>query len=278
MARTIADVSPRYTSQPMVVINKTGGAGSIAAAEVIASKPDGSKFVVNSTNFFAITVKTQKIPFNPAHLVPIASFMEFRMGFIVRADSPWKTLNDLLSYARKNPGKLKWAHPGRGLSAHLRTMFMFKKAGIDTIDIPYKGSPEQLVALLGRHVDASTMVYGGGKEHVKAGKVRFLTVFNDRRYVDLPDVPTAADLGFPEVTKLMNLVGVYAHKDTPETVQKSLYEVFKKVYEHPGFKEKIEELGEEPRFEGREFTKDQIKINEEVAIPIIKELGLYVER
>ena len=262
----------------MVVINKPGGAGSIAAAEVISSKPDGYKLAVNSTHFYSITVKTQKIPFDPTHLVPIASFMEFKQGLIVKGDSPWKTFNDLVDYARKNPGKLRWAHVGRGLSEHLRTLLIFRKAGVETIDVPYKGSPEKLVALLGGHVDASTMVYGAVKDHAKAGKVRYLIFLSDRKYEDEPGVPSAVDLGYAEAARFNNLVGVYCHKDTPQEIKRFLSNAFKKMYEGPEFKKKIGELGEAPRFEGPEFTQDVIKKGEEIGVPLIKELGLYIEK
>jgi tripartite-type tricarboxylate transporter receptor subunit TctC len=100
MARLIAEVAQKYTGQPMVVVNKTGAAGSIAAAEIITSRPDGYKLVTQTNQFFASAMKMQKVPFNPDDLSPIANFMEFRNGLVVKADSPWKTLDDLLNYAK----------------------------------------------------------------------------------------------------------------------------------------------------------------------------------
>lgn len=277
MSRLIADIAPRYLGQIMVVVNKPGAGGSIAAAEVISSKP-GSKLFNISQFFIATTIKTQKVPFSPDDLVPLGSFMEYKDGLIVRGDSPWKTLNDLLDYGRKNPGKLRWAHSGRGITSHMGTLLIFRKAGVETIDVPYKGSPEKLAALLGGHVDVSAMVYGSVRDHVKAGKVRYLTFLSDQRYSDPPDVPCAAELGFSEAAKLVAILGMYAHRDTPEKLKQAFVGAFNKTCADPEFKKGIERLGEELRCGGPESVREAIKKAEEVGIPIIKELGLYVEK
>ena len=275
MSRLVAETASKYLGQPVVVINKAGAAGSIAAADVISSKPDGYKLATMASFFFGATVKTQKVPFDPDDLVPIANFMEFRFGMIVKGDSPWKTLGDLLDYARKNPGKLKWGHPGRGISIHLSALLIFKKAGLETVDIPYKGGTEVLASLLGGHLDAATSVYGFVKDHVKTGKVRYLTVYSDRRYSDLSDVPSVVELGFPEAA-IPSFIGLYTHKNTPEDIKKTLFDTFKKVYEDPEFKKAFEKIGEEPRFGGPAFMHEAIKKGGEVAVPLLKELGLYV--
>jgi len=275
MSRLIADIGPKYLKQPLVVVSKPGAAGSVAAADVIASKPDGHKLVTLTNFFFATTVKTQKVPFKEEDLIPIANFMEYKLGMIVKGDSPWKTFNDVLDYAKKNPGKFRWAHTGRGITLHMNGLIVFRKAGVQTIDVPYKGSPEKLAALLGGHVDASTMVYGAVKDHVKAGKVKYLIFFSDRRYGEPSDVPSATELGFPEAAKLITYVGLYAHKDTPEDVKKILIDAFKKIHEDPEFRKGIDKIGEEPKFGGPEFLKEAIAKAEEIGVPIIKELGLY---
>lgn len=277
LCRIVADIAPKYLGQPLVVVNKPGAGGSIAAAEVIISKPDGYKLMETTNFFFAMTVHTQKIPFDPKMLTPLANFMEYKNGFIVRGDSPWKTFNDLLDYARKNPGKLRWSHTGRGISQHLYGVLIFRKAGVETIDVPYKGSPEMVSALLGGHLDAAMVVYGAVKDHVTTGKVRYLVTISDRRYIDPPNVPCAVELGFPEVAKLPTFVGIYVHRDTPEDIKKILSDAFRKTYEDPEFKKGIERLGEEPKFAGPEFMKEAIQDGEKTAVPILKEVGLFVD-
>ena len=90
----------------MVVVPKPGAGGSVAAADVISAKPDGYKMMMTTNFFFAMTTKTQKVPFNPYDLVPVANFIEYRNGLIVKGDSQWKSLKDVLDYAKKNPGSL----------------------------------------------------------------------------------------------------------------------------------------------------------------------------
>jgi tripartite-type tricarboxylate transporter receptor subunit TctC len=277
-ARVIAEFASKYLGQPVIVVNKPGAGGSIAAADLVGSKPDGYKFMLISNNFFAITVKTQKITFDPNHLIPIASLIVTKNAFFVKGDSPWKTLNDLLEYGKKNPGKLRWAHAGRGTILHFAPLLMFKKAGVESIEIPYKGTPELVSAILGGHIDAASGTYAALKDNVKAGKIRILTFYSDRRFSEPSDVPCATELGYQEVGRFTTFGGLYIHKDTPPAALKTLFNALKKTFEDPGFKKGIENLGEEVRFEGPEFNKEAIKKAEEIAIPLLKDLGIYVER
>jgi tripartite-type tricarboxylate transporter receptor subunit TctC len=275
-SRLVADRVSRHLGQPIVVINKPGGAGTTVVADMISSKPDGYKLAVLFNDYFSIVAKTQKIPFDPSQVIPLMTFAELKVGLKVKGDSPWKTLKDLLDYAKKNPGKLRWGHSGRGLLTHINPTLIFRKAGVDAIDIPYKGAPESITALLGGHIDAIVQPYGAVAGHIKAGTIRYVVFFSDRRYGYPSDVPSALELGFPEASKIMAMIGVFAHKDTPEEVKKILSDAFKKTFEDPEFKKGIEKIGDEPRFGGPEMMIESIKRQEEVTVPILKELGTYV--
>ena len=276
LSRLIADISPKYLGQPVVVINKPGAGGSIGAAEVIKSRPDGYKLFMISTGFMANALKVQKVPFEKDDLIPLANFMEYKQGLAVRGDSPWKSLKELLDYGKKNQGELKWAHSGRGIPLHISGLLIFRKAGVKTIEVPYPGSPQVLSALLGGHIDAASIVYGTIKDQVLAGKVRYLTFYTDHRYADQPNVESVVELGFPDAAKLVSYVGLYAHKNTPEPIKAFLIEALKKVYDDPRCKKGIEQIGEEPRFGGPDFIRASIKEEEAAGVPILKELGLYV--
>ena len=278
VSRLVGDIAPKYLGQPVVVVDKPGAGGSIAAAEIISSSPDGYKLFTTTNFFFATTSKTQTLPFDPYHLVPLVNFVQFTEGIFVRGESPWRTFKEVLDYARANPGKLRWAHTGRGIAGHVTVSFIFKKAGVETIEVPYKGSPEKLAALLGGHVDLSSFTYGAVKDHLKTGNVRILALISDRRsmHADLSNAPTVIELGFPEISKITALVGFYLHKDTPGGIKKTLIDAFKKTYNDPAFKNGIEKTGDEMRFGEPEFMKEAIMKSEEFTVPMLKELGLYV--
>jgi len=278
MIRLVADIGPKYLGQPMVVVSKPGAAGSIAAADVISSKPDGYRLVTMANAYFAVTIKTQKVPFKQDDLIPLANFIEYKLGMFVKGDSPWKTLNDLLEYGKKNPGKLRWAHSGRGLTTHMNGLTIFRQAGVDAIDIPFKGSPKSLAAVLGGHVDACAVPYGTAVEHVRAGNARCLVFFSNKRYGFPSDVPCAEELGFPKAAKLTTLFGLYAHKNTPQDIREILVDASKKIFEDPKFQQGMKKIGEELRFGGPEFLKDTIEEGEKIGVPILKELGLYLEK
>lgn len=275
-SRLIAEKLQGLLGQPAVVINKPGGGGSLVVAELISSKPDGYKLGVLGNVYFYTTVKTQKVPFNPKDVIPIANLVEFKIGLQVKGDSPYKTLDDLVKYGEENPGKLKWGHVGRGVTTYMNTRLVFQKAGIKTIDIPYKGAPEAIAALMGGHLDAISYPYGSVAGQIKAGTLRNLVFFADHRYSDMPDVPCSKELGYEEATKMRTLIGVYAHKDTPEEVKKILFAALKKAFDDPAFKQGIEQIGDEPRFYGPDAIMESIKEGAEVGVPILKELGIYV--
>ncbi len=277
-ARVVADVAKKYVPQPVVVVNKPGAGGSLAALEAVNSRPYGYKLFANSTLYFAVTSKTQKLMFDPSLLVPIAGFMEYRDGIVVKGDSPWKTLDDLIAYGKKNPKKIRWSHIGRGTKPYLAAHLIFRKAGVETIDIPHKGAPEAIAAVLGGHAEAVSAPFGPSLEHIKAGRLRALVNFSDRRYSTLPQVPSSIELGYQELGKLIPIGSLFAHKDTPEEIKKILIDCFRKVGEDPEYKKGFEKIGEEFRAEGPEFVKEAIKNAEEVSVPLLKEFGLYVEK
>ena len=276
VCRLIADLGPKYLGQSIIVTNKPGAGASIGLADVVASKPDGYKLYVNNHAYFANTIYTQKLPFDPLDLVPVANFIQQRQAMAVKADSPFKTLNDLLQYARKNPGKLKWAHLGRGMSNHQIPMLIFKKEGVITIDVPYRGgSVEACMALMGGHVDMASVVYASVLSQFKAGDIRFLVFFSGERFKEAPNVPAITELGYPEANQPL-FMGLYVHKNTPEHIKKILTDFCKKVYDDPGFKKGLEKIDAEPMWGGPDFVSEWIKKSTAFHVPILKELGLYM--
>jgi tripartite-type tricarboxylate transporter receptor subunit TctC len=277
-ARLVAEIAPRHIDQRFIIVNKPGAGGAIAATDVANAKPDGYKLVTMSTSYYTSVFKTQKLMFNPDHVTPLWTFMMFRTAMFIRNDAPWKSLGDLLADAKKNPGKLTWGHPGRGLSAQIAASLILKKAGVNMTEIPHKGSAELLAALLGGHVDVITTSFGTVSPHVASGKVRCVAVYSHRRFSNQPDIPTANEQGFPDVDKVSAYVGLYGHRDIPERPRRILAEAFKKTCEDPALRAGVEKMGEEPLCETPEFSLDTIRKGNEIVSPLLKELGIYVEQ
>jgi tripartite-type tricarboxylate transporter receptor subunit TctC len=274
VTRLAAEIGKKYFSQPLVVVAKLGGSGTVGASEVINSKPDGYKILYFNHNYFATTVRSQKISFDPNYLVPLANYIELIESIGVSGDSPWKTLDQLLDYGRKNPGKIRHGHGGRGTGGHMLDWLIYKKAGVEITDVPYiKGSVELIPPLLGGHIDSGHLIYSSVKSQIAAGKIRLLVTHGDQRFKLTPNVPCATELGFPTFTVYH---GFYVHKDTPEDIKKTLFETLKKIYEDPEFMKAVEQMGDAPKFGGPEFLKEQIRRVEQLGVPLLKECGLYV--
>ena len=274
VSRLCAEIGRKYLSQPLVVVNKPGAAATTGVAEVINSRPDGYKLIYLPHNYFATTVRTQKIPFDPTHLTPLIGLAELRQTLGVRGDSPWKTIHQLLDYGKQNRGTLRVANPGVGAGGHICNLIVFRKAGVEIIDLPYvRGATDILPALLGGHVDAALVEYSAGKSHIDTGRIRLLVTYSEQRHTVTPDVPCTAELGFETIVTYHAL---YVHKNVPENIKKTLLEAFQKIRQDPEFMKGLDRIGVAPKFEGPEFIKQAIKKTEGIGVPIIKELGLYV--
>jgi tripartite-type tricarboxylate transporter receptor subunit TctC len=274
MCRLLSDIAPKYLGQPLPVITKTGATGGVAAADVINSKPDGYKITALTPDFFALTCKTMKVPFNPADLVPIGCIMEQKVGMIVRGDTPFKKFQDLVDFCKKNPNEYKIGHTGRGTTMHIATLIITKKTGIQVIEVPDKGGPEVIAGVLGGHFEAGLVPMAAVREQLRAGKAKYIVFFSDKRFAEQPDTETVTELGFPTAA-LPPFHGLWIHKNTPEDVKAKLINAFDKVRQDPALKEGIEKIGEITKFAGPEYMYAEWKRLEETCVPILKEIGLY---
>ena len=148
--------------------------------------------------FFITTSKTTKLPYNVNDLEPLANVIQSKLLLFVKGDSPWKTLNDLLDYGRKNPGKIRWATVGQRHLFHIDTLSLFKKAGVETVHISYPGTPEMMSALWRGAYRCRGYGLCRCQRPDEGRGSRALVTFNSRRYGDLQDIPTALELGFPD--------------------------------------------------------------------------------
>ncbi len=234
--RALADAASKILGQPVIVDNRTGGAGTVGPAAMAASaKADG--YTISQ-----IPVTVQRLPaMRKSTYDPVKDFTYiihtsgYTFGVVVRADSPFKSFKDLIDFARANPGKMTYATPGAGTSLHIGMEQIALKAGVKFTHVPYKGGPEGWAAVEGGHVMADADATGWAPL-VDSGKFRLLVVWTAERNPRWPSVPTLKEVGFDFV--IDSPFGLAGPKGMDPAVVKTLHDAFKAALADP----KAEEL------------------------------------
>jgi tripartite-type tricarboxylate transporter receptor subunit TctC len=233
VCRPLAEAAKKHLGQPVIVENRAGGGGAVGVGSIVGKKPDGYLLsaVVDSLHRNSYL---NKLPFDTVKdVTPIMSFCGNLYGILVRADSPHKTLKDLLDYAKANPGKVTYMASGMGTSGHIAMEELaFNAGGIKFSHIPSKGDQESSAALLGGHIDCIS-TSAGWIPLVEAGKLRVLATYSEKRTKRFPTVPTTAELGYKVVQTAP--IGILGPKGVPQDIVKVLQDRFKKAMEDPTF-------------------------------------------
>lgn len=253
MARVVAKLAEQYLGQPVVVENREGGGGKVAMSYVLNQRPDGYTIMSNTRSM------TELFP-DPAGKLSIDEFRYVsrmvRDPFVitVRADSPFRTLDDLIAKAKANPGKITMGGFSVKSVDESLVLDFEKAAGIDLNYIPYKGGGEPVVAVLGGHIETVVSNPGEVNANFKAGKLRVLALATEERFAPFMDVPTLKEKGFPIVTEHWR--GIMVDKDVPDEVVVKLNEAMMKVVEHPEFAQFLSNTNMYPGYmPGDEFAK-----------------------
>ncbi|CAB3624949.1 hypothetical protein LMG26685_00158 [Achromobacter mucicolens] len=235
-ARLIAQPLGAALGQSVVVENKPGASGGIAAQAVARAKPDGYTLLLQYSGFQVITPHvTPAAGWDPIKdFSPVANVLSAPQVVVVRPDLPIKSLKELVAYAKANPGKLNYASSGNGSLQQVATELLNQMAGTQITHIPYKGTGPALNDLLGQ---------------IAAGKLRALAVTGNARLPSLPDVPTAAEAGYPDLI-VSSWFAMYAPKDTPAPVVDKIAGEIQKIMKTDEFRKKAAEQGAEATFMG----------------------------
>ena len=228
ICRAFADAVSRRLNTLVIVENRPGAGGALAAVSLAGAKPDGYTVALMPLAVFRIAMM-QKIPFDPLHDISyVAALGGYVFGVAVSADSPHKTLADLLAFAKKHPGEVTYGHAGIGTTPHLAMEELAMRSGVKLTAVPYKGSIEALAALLGKQID----VMAGTTEfvpHVHAGKLRVLATMGAQRAKAFPEAPTLREAGVDIVNE--SPFGIGAPRGTDPAVLKTLHDAFKAALE-----------------------------------------------
>jgi len=223
--------------QPVVIDNKSGAGGGIGMGYVAKAKPDGYTLLL-ALSSISILPEADKITGRAAmyqldQFVPIARLTADPTVLAVRADSPWKSLQDFVADAKKRPGAITYGSSGNYGTMHVPMEMFAASAGVKLLHVPYTGAGPAVVALLGGNIDAVSSGPSTVIQHVKAGKLRVLASWGDKRLASLPEVPTLAESGFDAV--FFQWSGLFAPAGTPEPIVIRLREAARAVAVDPKF-------------------------------------------
>ncbi|MGO4764818.1 Bug family tripartite tricarboxylate transporter substrate binding protein [Cupriavidus sp. 2KB_3] len=247
-ARLISEPLSKALGQSVVVDNKPGGNGTIAAQAVQRAKPDGYTLLVQYSGYHVITPLLTKQPWDPVKdFAPVANLLSAPQVLVVRPSLPVHSLKELVTYAKANPGKLNYASSGNGSLQHVSTELLNLQAGTKITHVPYKGTGPAMTDLLGGNVDLTITTPPPLMGHIAAGKLRPLVVTSKTRLPSLKDVPSAPEAGYPDLD-VSSWFAMYAPAGTPKPVIDKLTSEIEKIMKSDAFRKKAEELGAEARY------------------------------
>jgi len=237
VARPIAEAMSRVLNVPVVVENKAGAGGGIGMGLVAKAKPDGYTQLL-ALSSISILPEADKVTgrsplYQLGEFVPIARLTADPTVLAVRSDSPWKTLAEFVADARTRPGAITYGSSGNYGTMHMPMEMFAASAGIKLLHVPYTGGGPAVVGLLGGNVDALSTGPSTVIQHVKAGKVRLLASWGDKRLASLPDVPTLLESGYDAV--FFQWSGLFAPVGTPEPILVKLREAARVAAADPKF-------------------------------------------
>jgi tripartite-type tricarboxylate transporter receptor subunit TctC len=243
IVRLLAPKMEELLGQKLIVESKPGAAGNIGTVEVAKSAPDGHTLVVTATNNFVINQFTTKMPIDPlAALTPVAKLADVPLVLFSNPAIPAKNFAEFMDYVKANPGKVNFGSPAAGTVNHMLLERVKQVRGLDMHHVPYRGSPQGVLALLQNDIQLFTVGYAAGVGHLKDGKLTALAVATDQRLPELPDTPTLSESGLPGFTGA-NWWGIAAPAGTPEPVIKKLREAVQAALREPNVIARYKAIG-----------------------------------
>ena len=258
-ARMLAQGLTPVIGQSVVVDNKGGGNGNIAASIVKRAEADGYTLFLQYSGYHVISPHLTKVAqWSQSDFQPVANVISAPQIIVVRDGLPVKTLAELITYAKANPGKLNYASSGNGSLQHVTGAMLEQQGGVKMVHVPYKGTGPALQDLLGGQVDLTFGTAPPFMPHIQSGKLRVLAVTGKERLPSLPDVPTTAEAGYPGVNAT-SWFGLFAPAATPKTVIDKLAADTRAVVQSAAFKQKAQEQGATADYLGPQQMADRVK-------------------
>ena len=247
VARVVAIGTEKALGTRLVIENRGGGGGTVAMAVLANAKPDGYTVCVAPSDVVVHNPLMLKVPYHPLKsFTPIIGMSAAgNTGLIVNKDAPWKTFQEFVDFAKKNPGNIRYSSPGVGTAMHAAMEYVGKKEGIKWTHIPYKSASQARTAMMGRHVEACS----AGAEFApfaRDGLVRVLVTHGEKRSPQFPNVPTLKDLGYDFTKETIH--SVFGPANLPPEILHKLEIAFTKGTETQEFKALIEKIDCTPAY------------------------------
>jgi tripartite-type tricarboxylate transporter receptor subunit TctC len=277
LARLFAEDIGQRLGQPMIVENRTGAGGNIGFAFAAKSPPDGYTLASLSPAFVINGTLYKEPGYDPLKdFVAVAPLSVVPNVIIINADLPFKTLKELVDHARANPGKLNFASSGVGTSIHIGAEVFKHFAKVDILHVPYRGAAQAGQDLMGGTINMMFDSAPTAISNVRTGKARALAIASKQRHPELPDVPTTAEAGFPEVLSEA-WTGLAAPVGTPPAVIEKIAAAAAQSLRDPRMVERLARIGGRPFIATTAEFAEFIKRDFEVNAAVIKATGIKAE-
>jgi tripartite-type tricarboxylate transporter receptor subunit TctC len=246
IARMLAEKLAESLKQPFVVENRPGASNTIAADLTAKAPADGYTLLVATNTGQAIAPHLLKLGFDPLkQLQPVGLIVVVPNVLVVGEKVAAKDVKELVAMAKAKPGELKYASSGIGSTQHIAGEAFDQAAGIKTIHVPYKGSSQAHIDILGGNVEMMFDTTSSAMPHIKSGRFRPLAVTSPKRSPELPNVPTIAEVGYP-AAEMTTWYGLFVTGGTPKPIVDKLHAELQRVLKLPDVQSKLKGLGGEP--------------------------------
>jgi tripartite-type tricarboxylate transporter receptor subunit TctC len=277
MARVLANALPPFLGQNVIVENRAGAGNTLGSRTAAAAEPDGYTLLASAASGLIMSPMIYKTAgYDETSFAPIALVTETPQVLVAHPAAPFRTVGELVAYAKANPGKLNYSTGGAGTLPHLTAELFKQLTGTDIVHVPYKGGGPALTDVVGGQVQLTFDTLGTSLQLIRAGQLKPLAVSNPTRLPELPVVPTMPELGYPSINSGA-WVALLAPRGTPAAIIARLNRATNDALQAPTMRDVLARLGAEPRGGTPEDLARHMKAEREKWGPIVASLGLKEE-
>jgi len=274
MARVVANALPQILGQPVVVENRAGAGNTIGSKAAAAADPDGYTLIYTAASGLIMSpMLRSNAGYSATDFAPVAIVSEQPMVLVAHPSAPFKTVAELVAYAKANPGKLNYSTGGAGTLPHLTAELFKKLSGTEITHVPYKGGGPALADVVAGQVPITFDTVGTSLPFIQNGKLRALALVGPKRMAELPELPTMPEQGYPALVTGA-WTALLAPKATPPEIVARLNAAVNEALQQPSMKEIFARLGAQARGGGPDALAAVIAADTGKWAPIVASLGL----